>query len=1325
MKKAKRLADVSRSSPLDPLDVSFPIVGIGASAGGLEPVTTLLRSLPVEPGMAFVLVQHLDPHHDSALASILSKITSMKVSEAKDEMLVHPNEVYVIAPATEMVFEHGQLRVTPRPESRTPQMPIDKFLISLAGECGSRAVGVILSGTGIDGTRGLQTIRSEGGVTFAQDSTATHDGMPRSAVSAGCVDFVLPPDRIAAELSNWPSCTSAEHPDQSDSETKADEKNFEKILKLLNKSSGIDFVNYKVPTLRRRVERRMTILRLKTLQEYLERLESDPSELGSLEDDVLINVTSFFRDPETFEALKTTVLSKLIANRTDGDDIRIWVPGCSSGEEVYSIVICVIEFLESQNVTFPIKVFATDVSERAIEKARAGRYPASITVDVSSERLQRFFKQSDAGYQIDKSVRDVCVFARQDITQDPPFSQIDLISCRNVLIYLGPVLHSRVFPIFHYALKTEGFLLLGSAESVGRFAELFEPVDKQRRFYQRTKATSRMGFNFVTGKPLRSGFFSTAKSSRDPALHEYDVRDEADRVVLSRYAPSGVVIDEARNVVQFRGHTGRFLEPAPGLPTYDIMQMARQGILPALRAALEEADRTRLPARREYVHLGDFQIQLEVIPITASPAGQRYFVVLFEEVSESHEKSKATQFVKSKSVEAVSDHEQEIARLKHELNATKAYLQSVIEAKDVTNEELRAANEEVVSSNEELQSTNEELETAKEELQSTNEELETVNDELESRIRTTIQLNDELTNLITCVRIPIVIVGQDLRVRRFSPRARDVFNLLSGDVGRLVTDLTLRINVPDLRSLIVQVLDTLVPHEQEITDMNGHWYSLSIRPFRTTDNKIDGAIILLIDINAIKEREHQVAQARDFAGNIIETLHEALLVLDEELRVIHANHAFYETFKITPEKTEKQLIFNLGDGHWSTPDLRLRLEEVLRSKAELYDLRLELEFATIGKRVVVLNVRLLKDPAFPNQPDRILLAIQDVTAAENTVRLLSSSQQLMQSIVEKAINAIITIDEQGIVKSFNAAAERMFGYSSEDVIGRNISMLMPQPFRDEHDEYLQHYLQTGVARIIGIGRVVMGQRRNGQTFPAELGISEIIKPDGRLFTGILIDISERRTLEREVLAIATHEQLRIGQDLHDTTGQELTGLSYLAQSLVDALREKKLAEATTAARLVEGLEVALRQVRDISKGLIPVEVDSEGLMAALEALAKRVHETSKIRCDFHCDNPVLLNDTRLATQIYLIAREAMNNSVKHARASWIRLSLAIIKSDVVLQVSDDGIGINPNLRSNGVGLHIMAYRAGAMGGTIEIKRIEDGGTILECRIPLNSQNANE
>ena len=781
----------------------FPVVGIGASAGGLEAFTEFFRAMRTPSGMAFVVVSHLDPDHKSALTEILSHTTPMPVSEVSDGDELLPDRVYVIPPNMNMVVEGEQLRLVSRGETRGPHMSIDVLLRSLAIARKSRAVGVILSGTATDGTLGLKAIKGEGGITFAQDNSAKHDGMPRSAVNAGCVDFVLSPARIAEELSrlgNHPYLNGGllAVPPAAPAEI---ENDFDTVVRLLSTAVDVDFTHYKPPTLRRRIERRMVLSKQPTLIEYAQYLQDEPAELQALYQEVLIQVTGFFRDPEMFVALRETVFPKLLENRPTDAPLRIWVPGCSTGEEVYSLAMCLLEFLGEQGLQTPIKIFATDIANRAIEIARAGVYLNGIAADVSPERLRRFFVKTDGRYQIQKPVRDLCVFARQDVTKDPPFSQIDLVSCRNLLIYLRPVLQHRVLPIFHYALRPNGYLVLGESETVGGFTELFAAVDRGHRFYLRKETPRRLTFDFTPGRTSGTGL-TAHELLDDPGRRLRDVQREADRVVLAKYAPAGVVVDHELQIVQFRGHTGMYLEPAPGTPNLDLLQMAREGLMVDLRTAIDQAKRDGVPHRRERVLVktnGHTQeITLEVLPILIPASAKRFFVVLFTR-NVAEDRTNPTELVSvetglcttseagvvqkpkvhrdklggvQQTIAELAARDHEIDRLKQELDATKGYQQSVIEAQEAVNEELKAANEEIVSSNEELQSTNEELETAKEELQATNEELTTVNDELQSRIMIAAQLSDDLSNLIDSVNIPTVVLGHDLHIHRFSPSAQ-------------------------------------------------------------------------------------------------------------------------------------------------------------------------------------------------------------------------------------------------------------------------------------------------------------------------------------------------------------------------------------------------------------------------------------------------------------------------------------------------------------------------------------------------------------------------
>ena len=1325
------------SIPAQPeLRLEFPVVGVGASAGGVEAVTSLVRNLPTDSGMAFVVVLHLPSSHPSNLSSILARTTSLDVVEVSDGERIQPNRVFVIPAGCCLALCGNQFRLTPR-DKEVPPTPhvIDQFFHSLAEQCGFQSAGVILSGTGVDGTAGLSSIKAVGGITFAQDSSAVHGGMPGSAVATGVVDFVLPPEQIAARLILWshhhrdgarnPFAKNEPHPELVEKEEQAD---FQEILTLLTASSGIDFQNYKPATLRRRLERRAAICRVESLKAYRHYLNFNPDELEMLEQEALIHVTSFFREPEMFAFLKSTVLPQLITHHDEHKPFRVWVPGCSSGEEVYSILICLLEFWEERKLTTSIKLFATDVSERVISYARAGLYSEKICATVSPERLQKFFTKQGSNYQINKNVRELCVIAKQDITQDPPFSQLDLISCRNVLIYLGPVLQSRVFPIFHYALQPEGFLILGASETAGRFESYFSPFDKKTHIYRRVKSFNRMPSNFWLDQTrLKRG--RSHQEHFEPIRQSSYLLQEADRVVLNRYAPPGVVIDDGDHILQFRGKTGRFLEPAPGMPSHNIMQMIRPEILPTLRSTIEMAKSNGLPARAEKLELNGLLINLEVIPITILPDNLSCFVVLFEDHAEQSRLEQSPLEIRSsgplaglptQSVENVVTE-----RLQQELAMTKSYLHSVIEAKDVANQELMAANEEVTSSYEELQSTNEELETAKEELQSSNEELVSINDQLERHVQDVIQLNQDLNNLIACVRIPVVIVDQDLAIRQFSPRAAENYSLQPSDIGRQIAELDLRIPNSELSSRILKVIDSQQAFVREMTEVHGRWISLEIRPFRMSEQKLNGVMILLIDIHNLKEREQQVIEARDFAVGIVELLHESLgvLVLDPRFRVLQANDSFYQTFHQTSQQTLNSDLFELDEGEWNIPELRSLLMSLQQSTGEPQRLSLEHQFRGAQfqgqrKRNLLVTAKRLPHSLSEERSDFLLLAVEDVTNQHQMAVSLKKTELLMQAIIDQARNAIISIDQSGTIHVFNHAAEKMFGYTAAEMMGAKIGTLMDDVNRAGHAAGLRHYLETGISSFIGQVRNVLARKRDGSMLPVELTVSEIQTDSGRMFMGMLADTSERQTLEREVLTIAAHEQLRIGQELHDEVAQELTGMTYLIKSL----QEQKRVGLKDLARLELGLETTLSQVRNLARGLIPIDLDANGLQTALRAFMTETQKNTKITCRFFCEGEIVLADPRIAKELFLIAREAVNNCVKHAKPHEICLRLSLVRGVLMLEVSDDGVGIPVQQQSTGVGLHLMAYRTNMINGMFHIQNNPNGGTRIFCQIPIGGHH---
>jgi two-component system, chemotaxis family, CheB/CheR fusion protein len=963
----------------------FPVVGIGASAGGLEAFRQLLSHLPTDTGMAFVLIQHLDPKQKSLLREILARETAMPVIEVLNDLVVEPNCVYVIPPNTKMTIEGGLLKLTPREKSRVLVMPVDTFFLSLATDLGSKAIAVVLSGGDGDGSRGLEAVKEAGGITFAQcEDSAQVSSMPNTAVATGRVDFILLPQEIAVALANisrHPYIASPT-PAQAVEVLVEGETALQAIFMLLRTATGVDFTQYKHATLKRRILRRMVLYKLENLDDYVTYLRGHSAEVQALYEDMLIHVTSFFRDPIAFATLQTIVFPA-IANKGADVPIRIWVAGCSTGEEAYSIGICLLEYLGNQLIKPPIQIYATDISDRSIETARAGFYKYSSVADVSLERLQRFFVPVDGGYRIGKAIREMCVFARQNLCSDPPFSKLDLISCRNVLIYVGAALQKKILPTFHYGLKPTGFLMLGTSETTGDSSDLFTAVDKKQKIYARKLVPARLKLDSIAS--AQASIVKPTPSS-DPLWSDFDLQKEADRIVLEQFAPVGVVIDNDLEILHFRGQTSLYLEPAPGRASHNLLKMAKDGLKLELRTAIHQAKQQNLTVSRENLQITDGektrQLSFEVIPLKARGIEERYFLILFQTVTPAA-LPPATSVILTQNYpsqttpqSATASSVPEIARLTQELATTKEYLRSIIEEQEATNQDLRAANEEILSSNEEFQSSNEELETAKEEIQATNEELNTINDELQRRNHEVTEVSNDLQNLISSTNIPILMLGSDLCIRRFTPHAQSILHLIPTDVGRPLRDINHALDVPDLESLIRGVIDTLEIVEREVQDRDGHWYDLRIRPYRTLDNKIDGAMAILVDIDALKHSMEQLEYSRNYAQAIVETVREPLIVLDRNLRVFTANQSFYQTFQATTAETEQRLIFDLGNGQWNIPKLRQLLLEILPTDSQLQDFEVEHNFEQIGHKTMLLNARTMTPPEGGNS---ILLAIEDIT----------------------------------------------------------------------------------------------------------------------------------------------------------------------------------------------------------------------------------------------------------------------------------------------------------------------------------------------------------
>jgi len=900
--------------------LSFPIVGIGASAGGLAAFEAFFSAMPADrdPGMAFVLVQHLAPDHKSLLSELVKRYTRMQVFEVEDGMRVAPNCAYIIPPNCDMAFLDGTLQLLEPAAPRGQRLPIDFFFRSLAQDQHERAICIVFSGTGSDGTLGLRAVKGEGGMAMAQNPESTeYDGMPRSAIATGLVDYVLPPAEMPAQLIAYASHVFGSALRPAAAATAKAEDALKKIFVLLRAQTGHDFSQYKQNTIVRRVQRRMAVHQIDHMDEYVRYLRQNAAEAELLFRDFLIGVTSFFRDSEAFSALEEQVIPRLFAEKPADGTIRVWVPGCSTGEEAYSIAILLQERQEALKQTYRVQVFATDIDRQAIEQARAGSYSASIVADVSAERLARFFSLtsdlpvSSSGpqtggdfYRVQKNIRDLLVFSEQDVVKDPPFSKLDLISCRNLLIYMSGDLQKRLVPLFHYALNPGGLLFLGTSETVGEFADLFAALDRKSKLYQR-KDDVPGAPRPILGRspaPLRG---STAGSPAFPTASDDSkkpLRELAEQALLRQYAPTGALVDAHGEILYLHGRTGQYLEPAPGEAGLNIMEMARAGLRRDLGAALRSAVANGAPVSRAGLRVktnGDFTtVTLTVRPVAAGPAGSAahgLFLVAFQETPATEPQPLGDSAVVSPvdvADDTGADVDARIAALKQELRAKEEYLKSANEELETSNEELKSSNEEMQSVNEELQSTNEELETSKEELQSVNEELATVNAELQQKVIDLSRANNDMSNLMASTGIATVFVDHQLRILRFTPAITQVINLIPTDVGRPVGHIVSNLASYDrLVEDLQVVLDSLVPKEVEVQTKAGAWYLLRIRPYRTLDNVIEGAVITFTETTELKEAQASLRESADLRrlAVVVRDAHDAITVRDLEGHILAWN----------------------------------------------------------------------------------------------------------------------------------------------------------------------------------------------------------------------------------------------------------------------------------------------------------------------------------------------------------------------------------------------------------------------------------------------------
>jgi two-component system CheB/CheR fusion protein len=855
---------------------SFPVVGIGASAGGLEALEQFLKHVPEQSGMAFVVVQHLDPTHKGAMVELLQRTCAMPVVEVKDRQKVQPDCVYVMPPNKDMSILHGVLHLMPQAAPRGLNLPIDFFFRSLAQDRQELSIGVVLSGMGSDGSLGLRAIKEKAGATFVQALTsAKFDGMPRSAIDAGLADVIAPAEELPGRIVAYHRQAPYNAPPGVALEEKQ-QGALEKVFILLRSHTGNDFSLYKRSTVYRRIERRMGLHQIDKVASYVRYLRENPHETELLFRELLIGVTSFFRDPPAWEHLRNVALPELLRARSQGGVLRAWVPGCSTGEEAYSIAIVFQEVLEqlrpARSIT--LQVFATDLDRDAIEKARQGAYPANIVADVSPERLRRFFIQDDRGYRVSKEIREMMVFAPQNIIMDPPFTRLDILSCRNLLIYLSPQLQKKLVPLFHYSLNRRGILFLGSAETVGAFSSLFKPLDGKTRLYRRLdNAAGTPAVDFPAS--FASGFGGTAARELHaevvdaPKAPPADLQVLADRLIVQRFSPAALLTNDKGDLLYLSGRTGKYLEPAVGKASLNIFAMAREGLRyelsGAFSTALREQNAVTVRGVQVRTNGGTQTVDLTVQKLTDPKELRGTIMIVIADAPSAPEAAPPGKTRRMPSNVVLAKLERELRQARVELQTTREEMQS-------SQEELKSTNEELQSTNEELQSTNEELTTSKEEMQSMNEELQTVNHELQSKVDELSRSNNDMKNLLNSTDIATLFLDGELLVRRFTTQTAKLIKLIPTDVGRAITDIATDLLYPALADDARDVLRTLTFKEKHVATRDGRWFTVRIMPYRTLENVIDGVVITFTDTTTAKVLEttlrEQASQLRQMAESL-------------------------------------------------------------------------------------------------------------------------------------------------------------------------------------------------------------------------------------------------------------------------------------------------------------------------------------------------------------------------------------------------------------------------------------------------------------------------
>jgi len=1333
------------------------VVGLGASAGGIGALKQFFARMPADSGIAFVTILHLSPDHESHLAEVLQASTAMPVTQVVDRTLVRANHVYVVPPNRSLQMTDGHLTPLPADRIEERRAPIDVFFRTLGATHQTRAVGVVLSGTGADGSMGLKRIKESGGLCFAQHpDDAEFADMPRNSIAAGVIDHVLPvaemPARILALLEHVETVTLPEEP-----VLPLDEQALQDVLVELRLRTGHDFSNYKRPMVLRRIGRRLAVHQLVDLRSYVDRLRARPAEVEALLKDLLISVTHFFRDAESFEALETRVIPELFHGKGPEDQVRVWVPGCATGEEAYSVAMLLIEHALPLPKPPAIQVFATDIDGASLAVARQGVYTLNDAADVSPDRLERFFLKEGQSYRVRPELREAILFSQHNLIKDPPFSHLDLVSCRNLLIYMNRTAQRRAMDVVHFSLRPSRFMFLGSVESVEVAADLFAAFDKDAGIFQARHVPMRTALPI----PRSIGSFGIEGLHRErltvpPA--ERRLAADVHQRLLEQYAPPSVVVNGDHEILHVSATAGEFLAVPPGDPSHDLVKAVRPELQVELRGALYQAARDKAPVETRAVDVrlaeGVVAVQAVVRPAmgTGAETAGSAFLVLFRRVAQSDAAPHAPR--PAALTDPLRHRDDEIARLQLQLRAA-------IERADAQAEQHRSAIEAQQAMYEELRSSSEELETGREELQSLNEELRTVNQELRIKIDEQARVNDDMHNLVNATEIATIFLDRGLRLKFFTPAVRSLFNFIPGDRGRPFSDINtvLAAGAGDLHQDAERVITTLARVEREIPTRDGRWALMRAFPYRTADDRIDGVVLTFVDVTERKRTADLVRLSEERLRRAVDVDNIAVSFFSVDGHITHANDAFLALVGATRTELQRGAIEHLSATAPSSGSTVSRALSELREKGRTAPYEREYIRPDGTRRWTLSAATRLMD-------DECVEFGVDITRTKHAEELLVRGETRHRLMIEGVTEyAILSTDADGRIDHWNAGAARLFGYDDAEIIGQSVGVLFTLEDRNagvDRDELRQarehgkasderwhvrkdgsRFFMSGVTSplrsaggtltgYVKVARDLTDRKMSEEALQrandaleerVDERTAELASTNRRLLAQA---VEHQRAEERvrdllaRMLSVQEEERRRIARDLHDQVGQEIVALKLTLEAIDHGTVSAALGDRIDAAKaIVARLD---RDVDVFTSELRPLTLDDFGLVAALDQLVQEWSLATGVEAQVHADG---FDQSRLPhlveTCLYRVAQEAFTNIAKHAEATVVSVVVERTEAGVRLVIADDGRGFDPahpTIGGRSMGLRGMLERVTAVGGSFAVESSPGDGTTIVARVPL-------